>query len=145
MSLVKCKKLSLREKDCYLRGNGLFFCLLSIMKKIKLLLYSIKREAIMEIYLLITLVLVYILTIFLIKKHSRQRLWLAAFIIAFIITGIALSFLRFTNQDIMMNAAELSWYYILYLFASIMVALGIINLWVFRHSIWNVLFSNKDD
>lgn len=99
----------------------------------------------MEIYLLITLVLVYILTIFLIKKHSRQRLWLAAFIIAFIITGIALSFLRFTNQDIMMNAAELSWYYILYLFASIMVALGIINLWVFRHSIWNVLFSNKDD
>lgn len=99
----------------------------------------------MEIYLLITLVLVYILTIFLIKKHSRQRLWLAAFIIAFIITGIALSFLRFTNQDIMMNAAELSWYYILYLFASIMVALGIINLWVFRDSIWNVLFSNKDD
>ncbi len=99
----------------------------------------------MEIYLLVTLVLVYILTVFMIKKHSRQRLWLIAFMIAFAITGIALSFLRFTNQDIMMNAAELSWYYILYLFASIMIALGIINLWVFRHSIWGILFNNDDE
>ena len=99
----------------------------------------------MEIYLLVPLVLVYILTVFMIRKHSRQRLWLAAFMIAFVVTGIALSFLRFTNQDIMMNAAELSWYYILYLFASIMIALGIINLWVFRHSIWEILFGNSDE
>ena len=80
----------------------------------------------MEIYLLVTLVLVYVLTVFMIKKHSRQRLWLIAFMIAFVITGVALSFLRFTNQDIMMNAAELSWYYILYLFASIMIAFVVI-------------------
>lgn len=99
----------------------------------------------MEIYLLVTLVLVYVLTVFMIKKHSRQRLWLIAFMIAFVITGVALSFLRFTNQDIMMNAAELSWYYILYLFASIMIALGVINLWVFRHSIWGILFNNDEE
>lgn len=35
-----------------------------------------------------------------------------------------------------MNATELSWYYILYLFASLMVVLGVINLWMFRKQVW---------
>ena len=48
----------------------------------------------------------------------------------------------------MMNATELSWYYILYLFASLMVVLGVINLWMFRKQVWKTLFaktSGKDD
>ena len=54
----------------------------------------------------------------------------------------------FSNQEVMMNATELSWYYILYLFASLMVVLGVINLWMFRKQVWKTLFaktSGKDD
>ena len=45
----------------------------------------------------------------------------------------------------MMNATKLSWYYILYLFASLMVVLGLINIWMFRRQIWNVLFTRTPD
>lgn len=100
----------------------------------------------MELYLLAAMVLVYIVTSLVVKKSTLQKLWLIAFVIAFVVTAVALSFLRFTNQNVMMNAAELSWYYILYLFASIMVVLGIINLWLFRRPLWGILFhQNSDD
>ena len=72
-------------------------------------------------------------------------LFTLAFIAAFAVTSVALSFLRFTNQDVMMNAAELGWYYILYLFASIMVVLGVINLWMFRRPLWDILVGRDGD
>lgn len=99
----------------------------------------------MEIYLFAAMVLVYIITSLVVQKSTMQKLWLLAFIAAFAVTAVALSFLRFTNQDVMMNAAELGWYYILYLFASIMVVLGIINLWMFRRPLWNILAGRDDD
>jgi len=99
----------------------------------------------MEIYLFAAMALVYVVTSLVVRKSTMQKLWLIAFIAAFAVTAAALSFLRFTNQDVMMNAAELSWYYILYLFASIMVVLGVINLWMFRRPLWDVLFRRDDD
>lgn len=99
----------------------------------------------MEIYLFAAMVLVYIVTSLVVQKSTMQKLWLLAFIAAFAVTAVALSFLHFTNQDVMMNAAELSWYYILYLFASIMVVLGVINLWMFRRPLWDILSGRDDD
>lgn len=99
----------------------------------------------MEIYLFVAMFLLYLVMAVFTSKQLMRRLWLASFLIAFAITGVALSFLRFENQDIMMNAAELSWYYILYLFAAIMFVLGIINLWIFRRAAWRILFEDKED
>ena len=99
----------------------------------------------MEIYLLVAMLLFYAITAVVLRGSLLRKIWLAAFMIAFIVTAAALSFLRFGNQEVMMNAAELSWYYILYLFASIMSVLGLINLWLFRHQLWNTLFSDDDD
>ncbi len=95
----------------------------------------------MEFYLFISLFLIYILTSLMADKVIIRKVWLAAFMISFIVTAAAVSFLRFTNQEVMMNAAELGWYYILYLFASLMVVLGVINLWMFRKQIWKILFA----
>jgi len=101
----------------------------------------------MEIYLLAAMLLLYIVTAVALNKNLLRKIWLAAFVIAFAVTVTALSFLRFGNQEVMMNAVELSWYYILYLFASIMSILGVINLWLFRHPLWDALFgkSYEDD
>ena len=98
----------------------------------------------MEIYLFAALIVLYFITALVLKKEVLQKLWLIAFMITFTISAAALSFLRFSHQEVMMNALELSWYYILYLFASIMVVLGAINLWVFRHELVKVLFSHND-
>lgn len=72
-----------------------------------------------------------------------RKVWIAAFLISFAVTAISISFLKFTNQEVMMNATELGWYYILYLFASLMVVLGIINIWIFRKPLWKVLFAKE--
>ena len=75
----------------------------------------------MELYLFIALFLIYILTSLMADKAVIRKVWLAAFLVSFVVTAVAVSFLRFSNQEVMMNATELSWYYILYLFASLMV------------------------
>lgn len=99
----------------------------------------------MELYLFIALFLFYFLTAWLVKKPLLHKLWLAAFFIAFAVTAIAVSFLRFSNQEVMMNAVELSWYYLLYLFASLMMVLGLINLWMFRRRILQIFTADSDD
>ncbi len=99
----------------------------------------------MEIYLFIGLLLVYVITVLVLKKEILRKLWLIAFMVAFAVSAAALSFLRFSHQEVMMNAEELSWYYILYLFASIMVVLGAINLWLFRRDLMRVLFAEEDE
>ncbi len=99
----------------------------------------------MELYLFVALFLIYALTSLMADKFVMRRVWMGAFLVSFIVTAVSISFLRFTNQEVMMNATELSWYYILYLFASLMVVLGLINIWMFRRQIWNVLFTRTPD
>ena len=49
------------------------------------------------------------------------------------------------RQDVMMNADQMNWYYILYLFGMISVVLGVFNLWIYRKALWQMLFSADDD
>ena len=99
----------------------------------------------MEIYLLLAMFLVYMLTVIFLDKQKLQKIWLMVFIVVFVITASALSFWRITNQEVMMNVAAVSWYYILYLSLSLTVVLGIINLWLFRRQLWRILMNDDDD
>lgn len=45
----------------------------------------------------------------------------------------------------MMSANELNWYYLLYLFGSLSVVLGIINVWMYRRSIWKIMSASDSD
>ncbi|MBR1648530.1 MAG: hypothetical protein IJ689_02910 [Alphaproteobacteria bacterium] len=99
----------------------------------------------MEIYLLAALVLIYIITVFMIPGDILRKLWLSAFLAAGFMCTVALGFFKISNQEVMMSASELSWYYILYVFASLTVVLGVINLWLFRKSLLKTLFASYDD
>lgn len=122
-----------------------FFLFMRDEKFLSLIIYQPNRRLDMEIYLFIGLLLVYVITVLVLKKEILRKLWLIAFMAAFAVSAAALSFLRFSHQEVMMNAEELSWYYILYLFASIMVVLGAINLWLFRRDLMRVLFAEEDE
>lgn len=98
----------------------------------------------MELYLFLALFLVYLLTAFMVRKNVLHKIWTSAFILAFVITAISIGFLRVTSQDVMMSANELNWYYLLYLFGSMSVVLGVINLWMYRSPIFKVLFEKED-
>ncbi len=97
----------------------------------------------MEIYLFLAFVLVYILMEFFVSKNVQHKIWTLAFIIAFIVTAISIAFLRVTSQDVMMAANELNWYYLLYLFGSMAVVLGLINLWMYRKPLWQMFFDDE--
>lgn len=86
----------------------------------------------MEIYLLLAFLLLYILMALFVSKNVMHKIWTLAFMAAFVITAISIAFLRVNNQDVMMSASELNWYYVLYLFGSLSVVLGLINVWMYR-------------
>ena len=98
----------------------------------------------MELYLLISLIFIYLITAAMVNKNVVHRIWTLAFIAAFVVTAIAIGFLRVTNQDVMMSADNLNWYYLLYIFGSMSVVLGIINLWMYRRPLWQIL-RNDDE
>lgn len=98
----------------------------------------------MELYLLIALIFIYLITAAMVNKNVVHRIWTLAFITAFVVTAIAIGFLRVTNQDVMMSADNLNWYYLLYIFGSMSVVLGIINLWMYRRPLWQIL-RNDDE
>lgn len=99
----------------------------------------------MEIYLFLAFVLVYILMAFFVSKNVQRKVWTLAFIVSFVITAISIGFLRVEKQDVMMAANELNWYYLLYLFGSMAVVLGLLNLWMYRKGLWQVFFSSQEE
>ena len=103
------------------------------------------KEKIMELYLLLSFVLLYVVTSVFTARSIRYKIWTVSFIIAFCVTAAAIGFLRVTRQDVMMSASQLNWYYVLYLFGSISVVLGAINLWMYRRPLWHILFDGEED
>ena len=99
----------------------------------------------MELYLLIALIFIYLITAAMVNKNVVHRIWTLAFIAAFVVTAIAIGFLRVTNQDVLMSADNLNWYYLLYIFGSMSVVLGVINLWMYRKPLLQILRDDEDD
>ena len=99
----------------------------------------------MEIYLLLAFLLLYILMAFFVSKNVMYKIWTLAFMAAFVITAISIAFLRVNNQDVMMSASELNWYYILYLFGSLSVVLGLINVWMYRKPLVEMFLNDGDE
>ena len=93
----------------------------------------------MELYLLISLIFIYVITALMVNKNVVHRIWTLAFITAFILTALSIGFLRINHQDVMMSADSLNWYYLLYVFGSMSVVLGVINLWMYRKALWQIL------
>ena len=80
-----------------------------------------------------------------VNKNVVHRIWTLAFIAAFAVTAVAIGFLRVTNQDVMMSADNLNWYYLLYIFGSMSVVLGVINLWMYRKPLWQILRNDNSE
>jgi len=99
----------------------------------------------MEIYLFIALIFMYILTVFFLPKNIQKRIWTTAYIVSFAITAIAVAYIKDYAADTLMKVGEINWYYILYVFGSICLALGIINLWIYKHGLVNIFFEKSSD
>lgn len=66
---------------------------------------KIKEEElfVMELYLFLALLLIYILTAFMVKKVILHKIWTLAFILAFVVTAVSIAFIRVSGQDVMMS------------------------------------------
>ncbi len=99
----------------------------------------------MELYLIIAFAVFYLITAFMLPQKLQRKIWTLAFIIAFVITSIAIGFVRLSRQDVMLDANQLNWYYILFLFGMISVALGVFNLWMYRKNLWELFSSAPEE
>ena len=98
----------------------------------------------METYLFIALIFVYFLTAFMLPKQVQKRIWTIAYILAFVITAVAIFFIKIYAGETLMRVGELNWYYVLYVFGSISIILGVINLWMYKRGLID-LFSGDGD
>lgn len=99
----------------------------------------------MEIFLFVALIFVYILTAFTVPKNIVKRVWILAYAVAFIITALSILFISNGKQTVLMQESEMNWYYFLYLFGSMSVILGLINLWIYRKELYRIFSSESDD
>ena len=90
-------------------------------------------------------IILYILMAFFVSKNVQRKVWTLAFVVAFALTALSIGFLKVSSQDVMMSANELNWYYLLYLFGSMSVVLGVINLWMYRKQLFEIFFQNGTD
>ena len=82
---------------------------------------------------------------FFVKKNVQRKIWTLAFIVSFVITALSIGFLHVNNQDVMMDANQLNWYYLLYLFGSLSVVIGVINLWMYRKGLISIFLTEDED
>ncbi|MBQ7633509.1 MAG: hypothetical protein IJS88_05300 [Alphaproteobacteria bacterium] len=99
----------------------------------------------MEIYILSALVFVYAVSVAVGKRDLVRKIWTFAFITSGFMTAFALFALRIKHQDVMLTADNFNWYFFLYVFGALAFALGIINLWIYRRPLWNMLRFSADD
>ena len=123
---------------------GAFFYFSYFKEKKHILYQPNKQEEIMETYLFIALIFVYILTAFMLPQIALKRIWTVAYIVSFIITGISIFYIKLYATDTLMKVGELNWYYVLYVFGSITIILGVILLWMYKKPLIS-LFTNNDD
>lgn len=97
----------------------------------------------MELYLFFAFLLLYVITAYMVPVRLQRKIWTLAFIFSFAITSIAIGFVRLSRQDVMMDANQLNWYYILFLFGMVSVALGVFNLWMYRKPLWHIMFDDS--
>jgi len=99
----------------------------------------------MEIYLLTALIFIYLITVLVGNKQLIRKIWAMAFAMSFVLMGVSLSALRLNGEDVMLNAGQFNWYYFLYVFSALTVAVGVINMWIYRRELWSLWQSPKDE
>jgi len=99
----------------------------------------------METYLFIALFFIYLLCALLLPQQTQRRIWTSAYIVSFLITAVAIGFIKIYADETLMKVGELNWYYILYVFGSISVVLGFINLWLYKSALLAIFFEKSSD
>lgn len=97
----------------------------------------------MEIFLFIALFFIYVLTAFTVPEIIVKRVWILAYVSAFIITAVSIMFISTSKQTVLMQESQMNWYYFLYLFGSMSVILGIINIWIYRKDLLKIFSSSE--
>ncbi len=98
----------------------------------------------MEIYLFIALVFIYFLTVLILPPKVQRQIWTLAFIASFIVTSVAIYYIKIYADETLMKVGELNWYYILYVFGSLSIILGVINLWIYKSNLLNLFRSSEN-
>jgi uncharacterized protein YjeT (DUF2065 family) len=99
----------------------------------------------MEIYLMIALGLMYLVSGGMLSPRGKKKLWTAAFGLSFLLTIVAVFLIKADADETLMRAGEVNWYYLLSAFGAISLVLGAIVLWMYRKEVFRLFFGEDDD
>jgi uncharacterized protein YjeT (DUF2065 family) len=99
----------------------------------------------MEIYLMIALGLMYLVSGGMLSPRGKKKLWTAAFGLSFLLTIVAVFLIKADADETLMRAGEVNWYYLLSVFGAISLVLGAIVLWMYRKEVFRLFFGEDDD
>lgn len=99
----------------------------------------------MEIFLFIALIFIYLLMAFTVPSIINKRVWISAYAISFTITALSILFISGEKQTVLVQESEMNWYYFLYLFGSMSVMLGLINLWIYRKALYHIFSTDSEE
>ncbi|MDM1544590.1 hypothetical protein HX037_01635 [Ignatzschineria indica] len=92
--------------------------------------------------LLALLIICYIVSLFLLTKEGVKKLWMSLFLLVYVVAVIALIMLHF-KTGLLADIKDMSELYFAYSVITILLLLGLINIWVFKGVIIRV-FRGKD-
>jgi hypothetical protein len=98
---------------------------------------------VVELFLFIAFVFVYVLTMLTVPAHIVRRIWFSAFVAAFAVAAVAVLAVSRDGQTVLMRESEFNWYFVLSVFGVMSVLSGGINLWIYRREIF-ALYRSKD-
>ncbi|MBQ8482253.1 MAG: hypothetical protein IJ532_06945 [Alphaproteobacteria bacterium] len=99
----------------------------------------------MELYILTALIFIYIITAFAGNNLLTKQIWALAFAASFLLMALSLSALKLNGEDVMLSAGQFNWYYFLYVFSALTVAIGVINMWIYRRQLWQLCRKSAED
>ena len=79
----------------------------------------------------------YIISLFVLSKEAVRKLWLALFLVLFVISFGTLFFLNF-KSNLLGSLKEMSEIYFAFFTVTFLLIIGVINLWIFKGIIFRV-------
>lgn len=93
----------------------------------------------MEFILVAGAIVFYVLSAIFLKQEQVRKLWLSIFLLTNVVTFGIIVFMHFGQEDFMANAKTMWQLYLIYFNIAVMLAVAVINCWMFRSVVWKVL------
>lgn len=95
-------------------------------------------QLVLIIGLFVIAIVGYSISYFALSKTAVRKLWMSFFLVVFAVTTTTIFIVHF-NTDLLGTFKDMTELYFAYFLIILLLALSLINIWIYKKAIWNVL------